>query len=156
MALALGCFAVASLLPVAAASASAGTFKVSGQAAGTLSETTCLINQGAAVLPFDNTDLKVNGHSVAATNLIASAHVAAFGVSVKISPKNTQNYVTFTFNVGSKVYNWQSTSGTITTKSKGNGGSFKTTLEPQSGTAGGATKSVALSGSWSSCGAGAP
>ncbi len=156
------------LLPTAAG-ASGSTFTLTGQAAGTLKwvpQTTgkygtplhgCQVGQESTqiVVNFPATKLTVNGHPAAATAIVAFVTVTKVGGTEQNA--GTKSHFVLDLNVGSHLYAWEATSGSVSTKAKANGGSVDAGLLPigqVTGTAvqsGLATKPVHISGSWASC-----
>jgi hypothetical protein len=109
----------------------------------------CQVGQESTqiLLNLPNSKLTVKGHSTSVKSVQVTVNVAKNGNAEKVTATSNAE-VAFIFKTGSKVNIWRSDSGTVTTKSKGNGGSFSTGIVPQTGTATGVTK---MSGSYSSC-----
>jgi hypothetical protein len=170
---AMSLLAVAPLILASPASASGktiGSYTFTGQVAGTLKAPeqfsgieglptyACQVQQENTqiLLQLSKEKLVVNGHKASLSNLQITASVPKDGVSEQISSGGSSE-VTLVIAIGKKNSEWQSTSGTVTIKPKGNGATFSAGLVPAgtlSGNAiqsGGATKAVHLSGSVSSC-----
>ena len=153
-----------------------GTFKVTGQIAGTLKVpqegkgTSGLPLYGCQVgdvsnqvlINFFNVKLPLNGRTTAETAVEGNVKVASDGKTASLAPIDKTNFVntvSFSVTVGKKTYNWSSISGTVSLKAKGDGGSFNASLVPAGSpkvsndplASGSATKPVHFSGSWSSC-----
>jgi hypothetical protein len=107
------------------------------------------------VINIPNQTMKLNGHSVAATGVGFELTVVKDGNSEAITPSNES--VVFDLVVSGRDYQWQGTSGTISTKANGEGGSFNAVLIPSRVDPGvgipfdNASKSVHVHGSWTSC-----
>lgn len=153
-----------------------GTFKVTGQVAGTLQVpqqgkgTSGLALYGCQVgvvttqvlINFFNVKLPLNGHTTAETTAVGNVKVESDGKTESLAPINKTDFVntvSFQLTVGTKTYNWSSISGTVSLKAKGDGGSFNANLLPSGSpqvssdplASGSATKPVHFTGSWSSC-----
>jgi hypothetical protein len=161
-------------MATSAIAATLGTFKLTGQVTGTVTATAmvkgadgltgygCQLEQGAPVsenvfLPVSK--LSLNGHSTTLTAIEVTVGVASDGAGEHINRTSDPNAVVeLALNVGTRTYLWTATSGTVSLKAKGDGGSFTADLVPSGslpgGTplqSGGATKPLQMSGSWSSC-----
>jgi hypothetical protein len=170
---ALSSLAVAPLIIASPASASGktiGSYHFTGEVAGTLKVPeqfsgidglptyACQVQQENTqiLLQLSKEKLVVNGHRASLSSLQIAASVSKDGATEQISSGSSAS-VNLIIAIGKKNSEWQSTSGTVTIKPKGNGGSFSADLVPAgtlSGNAtqsGGATKAVHLSGSVSSC-----
>jgi hypothetical protein len=170
---ALSSLAVAPLIIASPASASGktiGSYSFTGQVAGTvkapekfsgleaLPTYACQVQQENTqiLLQLSKEKLVVNGRKASLSSLQITAAVSKDGESEQISSGSSAE-VTFIIAIGKKNSEWQSTSGTVTLKPKGNGATFSAGLVPAgtlSGNAtqsGGATEAVHLSGSVSSC-----
>jgi len=170
---ALSSLAVASFIIACPASASGktiGSYNFTGQVAGTvktpeqfsglegLPTYACQVQQENTqiLLQLSKEKLVVNGHKASLSSLQITAAVSKDGESEQISSGSSAE-VTLIIAIGKKNSEWQSTSGTVTLKPKGNGATFSAGLVPAgtlSGNAtqsGGATKAVHMSGSVSSC-----
>lgn len=169
--------AVLVLAPVlSSAQAGAGTPSIgsvtfSGQVAGTTSllqsvpgqfGTTlhgCQVGQESTqiIINVPNGNVILNGHKTAVKGAEITLNVTKVGDTEHSTP-TTQSGVVYEFVVGSKTYSWSATSGTVSTKAKGNGGAFNVGLVPTGSKpggipaqSGGATKPVHATGSFSSC-----
>jgi hypothetical protein len=98
----------------------------------------------------------LNGRKTAVKDVEITLAVAKTGNTEQATP--TSKALVYALNVGTKTYLWTSTSGTVSTKAKGDGGAFNVGLVPSGSMpggvpaqSGGATKPVHLTGSFSSC-----
>ena len=106
---------------------------------------------GTDVINLPDGKVVLNGHSAKATALEFS--VPFDGKSDTLT--SSSNQLSFALEVGKLSYLWVSSTGTITTTSKGQSGTFSVTFDPSAtGVATGndhATKPLHVSGSWTSC-----
>jgi hypothetical protein len=155
--------------------ATIGTFRLTGQIAGTVtvpasgrsSDGTprqgCQVSlhNKQVVISMFTLDLPLNGKVAKESDVAVSVSVAKDGstASLKYSLDNL-NGVTLLLTANGSTYSWSSLSGTVTLKPKGNGGSFTAHLLPTGSTrfhnasaitSGKATAPVTISGSFSSC-----
>jgi hypothetical protein len=159
--------------PAGASGSSIGSFTLSGQVVAKLSTMKeikvvevlggtsipstlhgCQVGQpgtGTDVINVPAGSVVLNGKSLKASAIEFS--VPFDGKSDTLSASSNQ--LSFGMDVGKLSYLWVSTSGTITTNSKGTSGNFSVTFEPSAtGVATGndhASKPLHVSGSWSSC-----
>jgi hypothetical protein len=177
-ALLLGASVAATVLCATAASAgpaTIGTFKLTGQIAGTV--TLPASAEGSLGVPLQGCQvalhnkqvlinmftlhLPLNGKIVKESNVEVSVSVAKDGstASLKYSSENL-NGIAVLLTVNGSTYSWSSISGTVELKAKGDGGSFTAHLVPTGSallhnaspiTSGKATAPVTISGSFSSC-----
>jgi hypothetical protein len=162
---------IPALLPAAAArDAGIGSVKLTGQVVASLTVPTtftssmgvttygCQVGQESTqiIINVANTTVSLSGHKTAVKAIEFAVGVARNGDSEHITP--TSNDVTFDLNVGAKTYSWTSTSGTVSTKAHGDGGSMHLSFIPTGkrpgGIAlqsGGATGPLTISGTWTSC-----
>lgn len=108
------------------------------------------------VLNFPTLKFPLNGHTATEKYVEAVVGVVKDGDHEKINYGFSD--VVFDLTVGKKTYSWSSTSGTISTKAMGDGGSFDAHLVQSGDVPGGnpyesgsATKPVHVIGAWSSC-----
>jgi hypothetical protein len=156
--------------PASASGKTIGSYSFTGQVSGTvkapqkflglegLPTYACQVQQENTqiLLQLSKEKLVVNGRKASLSSLQITAAVSKNGGSEQISSGSSAD-VSLVIAIGKKNFEWQSTSGTVMLKPKGNGGTFSADLVPAgtlSGNAiqsGGATKAVHISGSVSSC-----
>jgi hypothetical protein len=170
---AIGAMALASATwpaPAGASGGSLGTVKTSGEIVGsfTVEPTTtgpdgipiqgCQVGQESTQLLVNmpSTKVTLNGKPVTAKVASVVVGVTKNGNSEQITTTGTAG-VELQITAGGKNYNWAATSGTVSTKAKGDGGSFNVAMGPAgqgSGDtleAGKATMPAHMNGSFSSC-----
>lgn len=147
-------------LSAGASGGTLGQFKATGSVSGnmTLDKMTsgpeglsiegCQVGQESTqiLLNFPATKLSVSGHSESMKDIEVTIDVLKNGNTEKATA-TSQAEVGFFYNIGKKTSIWKSDSGTITTKPKGDGGSFNVGLIPSTNAKG----TMKLSGSFSSC-----
>ncbi len=159
--------------PAGASGSSIGSFTLSGQVVAKLKTSKeinvisniggssipstlhgCQVGQpgtGTDVINLPDGKVVLNGHSAKATAVEFS--VPFDGKSDTLT--SSSNQLSFALEVGKLSYLWVSSTGTITTTSKGQSGTFSVTFDPSAtGVATGndhATKPLHVSGSWTSC-----
>jgi hypothetical protein len=170
---AVGAMALAATVMATAAGASGGTLgtvKTSGEIAGsfTVAQTTtgpdgipiqgCQVGQESTQLLVNMPSTKVTLNGKPLTTKVASIVVGVTknGNSEQITSTGSAG-VELQITTGGQNYNWAATSGTVSTKAKGDGGSFNVTMAPagqgsgDSLEAGKATMPAKMNGSFSSC-----
>jgi hypothetical protein len=149
-----------------------GTLKLTGQVAGSLKlpkefttslgvgQYGCQVQQenNQDLLNFPVSKLSLNGKKAKMTGIALSVSASKDGAATSAVPGSGGSQAFFNIRVGTKNYQWTSTSGSIKVNAKGNGGSVALGLVPSSQApggnpiqSGGATKPIHLSITWTSC-----